>query len=98
MTPPRIAYVPHFVALIDVGFTRFEVAVYGAIAAFQAAGHEPRVDEIAWAAARKDKRHARRALAELQRRHMIRRSRRGRRWKFELLGPTLSTQQGENGA
>ena len=98
MTPPRIAYVPYFVALADIGCTRMEVAVYGAIAAFQAHGYSPSMDELAWTAGGRLRRQAYAAVAELERRRLLRRERQGnKRNRYELLGPTLSSQQGETG-
>lgn len=99
MTTPELDYVPHFASLTRIGCSRMAVAVYGAIAAYQSRGHHPSVVEIAWAAGHSTSRHALSALAELTRKNLVRREREGKgaytRNRYTLLGPTLSTQQGE---
>ncbi len=95
MTPPEIAYVPHFAALERIGCSRMAVAVYGAIAAYHARGYHPSVSELAWTAGHNTTRHALVALAELAQKNLVRRERasKGRftRTRYTLLGPVLES-------
>lgn len=100
---PRIPFVPHFVRLADTGASRMAIAVYGAIAAFQAAGYEPTLADLAWTAKHATKWAARRALRELVALNLVRRERAPsggrRRNRYTLLGPTLEAARntGETG-
>ena len=95
MTPPEIAYVPHFAALERIGCSRMAVAVYGAIAAYHARGYHPSVMDIAWTAKHATRRPTEEALAELVKRNLVRRERAAtgahRRNRYTLLGPVLVT-------
>lgn len=87
---PELPYVPLFEQLRS--HTRTTAITYGAIAAFQAAGHHPTVKEIAYAARIGSYKYCERAIAELVRANWLRRRHVGSprsRVRYDLLGPTL---------
>lgn len=86
---PPLPYVPHFEQLRR--YSRAMSGTYGAIAAFQRAGHQPTVREIAFAA-RIQPSQAKQAIRQLVDSCMVRRENVGApksRVRYILLGPEL---------
>ena len=87
--PPPIAYVPLFAQLRTMRASKMAIAVYGAIAAYQRVGYHPSIAVLGWTAGHHTKWAAKRAIAELVRLRVLRRTRVGAQNVYDLLGPTL---------
>lgn len=90
---PDLPIVPLFDAITRLPqVSRVGAIVYGVIAAFRALGHDPTMQQIAYAAGINDSdngRDAQRLIADLERLHLVRRVWVRRNYvRYELLGPT----------
>lgn len=91
MNAPVLPIIPLFAELtrLQPRLSRSAVVVYGTIAAFQAAGHEPTVPQIADAlyVTEHKQKSLRKMIAQLERANMLRREGERAKQRFVLLGP-----------